>query len=146
MKNIKKVKDNIMHYLALQDRKNINARCLLENDLAKLIFEKLAMDGEKGNYKFKYYFDKSDLNAVLEWFKFEFNIDYSELLDINNALENFSKKHVENFRDFASEVLDFACQSFANEVIYHFFDSNFDNYYDEDDEDDEYYDPNERID
>ena len=147
MKNINKTNDSIMYTLAiLQNRENVNARCLLEDDLAKLIFENIKMDGEQGNYKLTYHFNKEDLNVVLEWFKDKFNIDYHELLDINNALENFSKKHVEKFRDFASEVLDFACQSFANEVIYHFFDSNFDNYYDEDDEDDEYYDPNERID
>ena len=36
--------------------------------------------------------------------------------------------------DFASEVFYYICQSFANEVIYHFFDANLDNYYDEDDE------------
>lgn len=147
MKNINKTNDSIMYTLAiLQNRENVNARCLLEDDLAKLIFENIIMDGEQGNYKLTYHFNKEDLNVVLEWFKDKFNIDYHELLDINTALENFSKKHVENFRDFASEVLDFACQSFANEVIYHFFDANFDNYYDEDDEDDEYYDPNERID
>ena len=146
MKNIKKVKENIMYYLALQNNKDINARCSLESDLAKLIFENLVTDGEQGNYRLSYYFSKNDLNAILEWFKFEFKIDYHELLDINTALEKFTEKYNENFRDFGCEVLDFACQSFANEVIYHFFDANFDNYYDEDDEDDEYYDPNERID
>jgi len=146
MKNIKKVKENIMYYFALQNNKDINARCSLESDLAKLIFENLVMDGEQGNYRLSYYFSKNDLNAILEWFKFEFKIDYHELLDINTALEKFTEKHNDHFRDFACEVLDFACQSFADEVIYQFFDSNFDNYYDEDDEDDEYYDPNERID
>lgn len=146
MKNIKKVKENIMYYLALQNNKDINARCSLESDLANLIFENLVMDGEQGNYRLSYYFSKNDLNAILEWFKFEFKIDYHELLDINTALEKFTEKYNKNFRVFACEVLDFVCQSFANEVIYHFFDANFDNYYDEDDEDDEYYDPNERID
>jgi hypothetical protein len=146
MKNIKKVKENIMYYFALQNNKDINARCSLESDLAKLIFENLVMDGEQGNYRLSYYFSKNDLNAILEWFKFEFKIDYHKLLDINTALEKFTEKYNQNFRIFACEVLDFACQSFANEVIYQFFDAKFDNYYDEDDEDDEYYDPNERID
>lgn len=130
MKNINKANDSIMYTLAiLQNRENVNARCLLEDDLAKLIFENLVMDGEQGNYRLTYHFNKEDLNVVLEWFRDKFNIDYRELLDINNALENFSKKHVENFRDFASEVLDFVCQSFANEVIYHFFDADFEDDY-----------------
>ena len=146
MKNIKKVKENIMYYFALQNNKDINARCSLESYLAKLIFENLVMDGEQGNYRLPYYFTKNDLNAILEWFKFEFKIDYRELLDINTALEKFTEKHNENFRDFASEVFYYICESFANEVIYQFIDAKFDNYYDEDDEDDEYYDPNERID
>lgn len=146
MKNIKKVKENIMYYFALQNNKDKNARCSLENDLAKLIYENLLMDGEQGNYRLSYYFSKNDLNAILEWFKNEFNIDYHELLKINTVLEKFTKKHYKNLRDFAYEVFDFACQSFANEVIYQFFDANFDNYYDEEDEDEEYYDPNEGID
>jgi len=63
------------------------------------------MDGEQGNYRLSYYFSKNDLNAILEWFKFEFKIDYHELLDINTALEKFTEKYNENFRDFACEVL-----------------------------------------
>lgn len=146
MKTIEKVKDRIVYYLGIKNMKGDKTICSLEKDLAKLIFENLVMDGEQGNYRLSYYFSKNDLNAILEWFKFEFKIDYHELLDINTALEKFTEKHNENFRDFACEVLDFACQSFADEVIYQFFDSNFDNYYEEEDEDDEYYDPNERID
>ena len=146
MKTIEKVKDRIVYYLGIKNMKGDKTICSLEKDLANLIHEDLIMEGEQGNYKLTYYYNKEDLKAILEWFKFEFKIDYHELLDINTALEKFTEKYNENFRDFGCEVLDFACQSFANEVIYHFFDANFDNYYDEDDEDDEYYDPNERID
>ena len=106
MKNINKTNDSIMYTLAiLQNRENVNARCLLEDDLAKLIFENIKMDGEQGNYKLTYHFNKEDLNVVLEWFKDKFNIDYHELLDINTALEKFTEKYNENFRDFACEVL-----------------------------------------
>ena len=146
MKTIEKVKDRIVYYLGIKNMKGDKTICSLEKDLANLIYEDLVMEGEQGNYKLTYYYNKEDLKAIIEWFKFEFKIDYHELLDINTALEKFTEKYNENFRDFGCEVLDFACQSFANEVIYHFFDANFDNYYDEDDEDDEYYDPNERID
>lgn len=146
MKTIEKVKDRIVYYLGIKNMKGDKTICSLEKDLANLIYEDLIMEGEQGNYKLTYYYNKEDLKAIIEWYKNEFKTDYKELININIELEKFTVRHNAHFRDFGCEVLDFACQSFANEVIYHFFDANFDNYYDEDDEDDEYYDPNERID
>ena len=146
MKNIKKVKDRIVYYLGIKNMKGDKTICSLEKDLANLIYEDLIMEGEQGNYKLTYYYNKEDLKAIIEWYKNEFKTDYKELIKINIELEKFTVKHNAHFRDFASEVFYYICESFANEVIYQFFDSNFDNYYDEDDEDDEYYDPNERID
>ena len=145
MKTIEKVKDRIVYYLGIKNMKGDKTICSLEKDLANLIYEDLIMEGEQGNYKLTYYYNKEDLKAIIEWYKNEFKTDYKELIKINIELEKFTEKHNDHFRDFASEVLDFACQSFANEVIYQFFDTNFDNYYDDDD-DEEYYDPNERID
>jgi len=127
METIEKVKDRIVYYLGIKNIKGDKTICSLEKDLANLIYEDLVMEGEQGNYKLTYYYDKEDLKAIIEWYKNEFNTDYKELIKINIELEKFTAKHNAHFRDFASEVFYYVCESFADEVIYHFFDSNFDN-------------------
>lgn len=135
METIEKVKDRIVYYLGIKNMKGDKTICSLEKDLANLIYEDLAMEGEQGNYKLTYYYNKEDLKAIIEWYKNEFNTDYKELIKINIELEKFTAKHNAHFRDFASEVFYYVCESFAVEVIYHFFDSNFDNYYEEEEDD-----------
>jgi len=79
----------------------------------------------------------------LEWYVDRTGIDYHELLEINEVLDKFSKKHEEHFRDFGYNVFAFACENFADDVILELIDAKLDDYYD--DEDEEYYDPNEGI-
>ncbi len=140
MENIKKIKEDLnLGSLVLRRYKQSS----LEGDMGNIIFENLVREGKKGIYKLNYFFSKRYLNAVLEWYVDRTGIDYHELLEINEVLDKFSKKHVEHFRDFGYNVFAFACENFADDVILELIDAKLDDYYD--DEDEEYYDPNEGI-